>query len=1019
MQGKGFVKVLLVLLIAISILQFSYFIPTNKQERLADEYAATLTGKTAEDNSPDYKLARTNYLDSIADIPIFNVLFIKNYTYTELKQQQLGLGLDLKGGMSAFLQVDLSDFLKGLAGRNANNTDFLKALDNANEAFKSSQADYITLFANEYKKIAGENKLARLFMRNESLENITADTDDATVTRLIRQKATETVKLTFERLKQRIDKLGVAQPNVSLDPSRDLIAVEMPGIDNPERAEEFLTRSAKLEFWDVYRFNDPGIIQAFQLADKLSTNGSAPTENTLEDVKMRDSIVYNELGEIIDTIQVADIASNVNTSASTSGSLLAALSLNNGNMPQAAMGIVEKSKRRIVNEILAREDVKALFPKNAKFMWSYKSAQNPDGGFSNNYYLYLIKGQSNTDKAPLDGDVVTGATQALNPINGQVEVNLRMNANGAKKWAEMTTKAAGDGNREIAIALDNEVVSAPSVNTPITGGSSSITGDFTVDEATSFAGILEVGKLPAKTKIVQQNNVGPSLGKENISKSLDALAFGTLMLVLTMLLYYAGAGIIAILSLLLNVFFILGTLSSFGTVLTLSGIAGIVLTMGMAVDANVIIYERIKEELAIGKSIKDAIADGFRNSYSAIIDGQLTTLITAIILAYFGLGPVKGFAVVLIIGVLYSIFTAVFVSRLMIDWWIGKGKSINYWTNFSKGAFKNVNFDWIGKRKLAYIISGSLTLVGLISIFTKGFDLGADYKGGYSYNIQFAPNDNIDAENVRQTLATVFEGRPVVKQVDGKNTYNVVTSYLITESSTPGNADKVLAKLYEGVKTLTGTPITLDEFKNTSLNTGKAHIISSAQVGPTIADDLKRTSFIAGSFAILAIFFYILVRFDKWQYSVGAIVALVHDTLMILGIFSVLNGVLPFALEINQEFIAALLTVIGYSINDTVIIFDRIREYFKLNIQKPTNEILNDAINSTLSRTMMTAFTTIIVVLMLFIFGGSSIKGFSFALLIGIFVATYSSVFISAPIMADLSFSKGSFTSRKSEKKSN
>lgn len=1013
MQGKGLIKVLLGLFIAISLLQFSYFIPTNKQERLADEYAAKITGKTAQDNAPEYKLLRSNYLDSIADIPIFNVLFIKNYTYAELKQQQLGLGLDLKGGMSAFLQVDLSDFLKGLAGRNANNTEFLKAIDNANEALKSSQLDFIALFVQEYKKLAGENKLAKLFQKTEALGTITADTDDATITRLLRQKATETVKLTFERLKQRIDKLGVAQPNVSLDPNRDLIAVEMPGIDNPQRAEEFLTKSAKLEFWDVYRYSDAGIFQSFQLADKLS-GGTSVTNDSTQHVAMRDSIVFNELGEAIDTVQVKDVA-NTNTTSTSSNALLSVLSLNNGNMPMSVMGLVEKSKKRIVNELLAREDIKALFPKNAKFMWSYKPSQDVDGKMTNNYYLYLIKGLTNSDKAPLDGDVVTSASQALNPVNGQVEVSLRMNATGAKKWAEMTTKAAGDSNREIAIALDDEVVSAPSVNTPITGGSSSITGNFTVDEATDFAGILEVGKLPARTKIVQKNNIGPSLGKENISKSLNALAMGTVMVVLTMLLYYSGAGLIAILALIINVFLLLGTLSSFGTVLTLSGIAGIVLTMGMAVDANVIIYERIKEELALGKTVKQSIVDGFHHSYSAIIDGNLTTLLTAIILAYFGLGPVKGFAVVLIIGVLTSMFTAIFVSRLINDWWLSKDRNLTYWTSFSKGAFKNVNFDWIGMRKKAYIISGGLTLLGLVSIFTKGFDLGVDYNGGFSYNIQFADNTNVDAEKIRNGLESVFAAAPIVKQVDGKNTYNVITSYLVTESAVEGTSDKVLAKLHEGVKTLTGTDVSLKDFSNTELGSDKTHIVSSAQVGPTIADDLKRTSFIAGILAILGVFLYILVRFNKWQYSVGAIVALLHDSLMMLGLFSLLKGLVPFTLEIDQNFIAALLTVIGYSINDTVIIFDRIREYFTLNIQKPSSEIINDAINSTLSRTMMTSFTTIIVVLMLFMFGGASIKGFAFALLIGIFVGTYSSVFISAPIMADLS-SDLKLTSRKSLK---
>ena len=1002
MQGKGLIKMLLVLFIAISLLQFSYFIPTNKQERLADTYAANISGSSAQENSPGFKMARANYLDSISDIPIFNVLFIKNYTYAELKQQQLGLGLDLKGGMSAFLQVDLSDFLKGMAGRNAKNVEFVKAIANANEALKTSQSDYIVLFAEEYKKIAGDNKMARLFLKNEALGTITTETDDATVTKLLRQKATETVKITFERLKQRIDKLGVAQPNISLDPTRDLIAVEMPGVDNPERAEEFLTKSAKLEFWDVYRYMDPSIMQSFQLADKMSA-GSVVAEEPSQAVTMRDSVVFNELGEILDTIQVQDVSTGQVVSMG-SNSLFNALSMNTGNLPPSVMGLVEKSKKRIVDEILAREDVMAVFPKNAKFMWSYKPAQDADGRATNNYYLYLIKGLTNSDKAPLDGDVVTGASQALNPMNGQVEVTLRMNANGAKKWAEMTTKAAGDSNREIAIALDDEVVSAPSVNTPITGGSSSITGNFTVDEATDFAGILEVGKLPARTKIVQKNNVGPSLGKENIQKSLNAMILGALMVVLTMLAYYSGAGIIALLALLLNIFFVLGTLSSFGAVLTLSGIAGIVLTIGMAVDANVIIFERIKEELEIGKTLKQAIVDGFHHSYSAIIDGNLTTIITAVILAYFGLGPVKGFAVVLIIGVLSSMFTAIFITRMMIEWWLSKERSLPFWTGISRGAFKNINFDWIGSRKWAYLVSGSLVLIGLISIFTKGFDLGVDYNGGYAYNIQFADNLDIDAEKIRTDLTPVFEGTPIVKQVDGKNTYNVITSYLITESTTEGTSDKVLAKLHEGIKTITGTDITLQEFANSESGASITHITSSAQVGPTIAEDLKRSSFIAGILAIMAVFLYILIRFSKWQYSVGAIVSLLHDSLMMLGMFSLLKGIVPFSMEIDQSFIAALLTVIGYSINDTVIVFDRIREYFNLNIKKPSREIINDAINATLSRTVMTSFTTIIVVLMLFLFGGASTKGFAFALFIGIFVGTYSSIFISAPIMADLSF---------------
>lgn len=999
MQGKGLVKVFLVLIIAVCLLQFAYFIPTNNVENAADAYAEKMSGKGSDGTTTaEYKAARAGYLDSIAGSPIFSIPLVKSYTYNELKQQQLALGLDLKGGMSALLQVDLSDFLKGLAGRNANNAEFLKALANAENAQKSSQSDYITLFADEYRKLAGENKMARLFAKSESLGNLSADTDDGAVTRLIRQKATETVKLTYERLKQRIDKLGVVQPNVSLDPNRDLITVEMPGIDNPQRAEEFLTRSAKLEFWDTYRYNDGGINQAFQMADKMAGGALGASDSTAT-VAMRDSVVFDNAGAPIDTIQVKDLAASTTASTGT-GNLLSSLTLNSGNMYQTVMGIADKSKKKSITEILSRENVLALFPKGSKFMWSYKPSEDADGKLTNNYELYLIKGQTGTDDAPLSGDVVTSAAQTLNSVNGEVEVNLRMNAAGSKKWAEMTTKAANEGNREIAIALDNEVVSAPRVNGAITGGSSSITGNFSVEEAVDFAGILEVGKLPAKTKIIQKMNVGPSLGKANITKSINSLLVGFGLVIVTMLAYYAGAGVIAIISLLLNVFLIFGTLSSFGTVLTLSGIAGIVLTIGMAVDANVIIYERVKEELEAGKSLKQSISDGFYHSYSAIIDANVTTILTAMILAYFGLGPVKGFAVVLIIGVLSSLFTAIFVTRLIIDWWVGKGNDLSFWTSFSKGAFKNINIDWIGKRKYAYIFSGVIILAGLVSIFTKGFDLGVEYKGGYSYNVQFTGNDGITADKLRDGLTSVFEASPIVKQIDTDNTYNITTSYLISDTD-PETPNKVVAKLHEGISKLANSNVSLADFANNESSSDKIHVVSSSQVGPAIADDLKKSSIYAGIFALLAVFLYILLRFSKWQYSAGAIIALAHDALIVLSVFSLFKGILPFSLEIDQAFIAAILTVIGYSINDTVIVFDRIREYFTMNTTKSNDEVINNAINTTLSRTLMTSFTTIIVVLILFLFGGSSIKGFAFALLVGIGIGTYSSIFIASPILHD------------------
>ncbi len=1000
MQGKGLVKVFLVLITIVCLLQFSYFIPTNRVESDAASYAASISGSDDVLNE-SYKSARARYLDSMSSEKVFSIPLLKSYTYNELKQQQLALGLDLKGGMSTTLQVDLEDFLKSLAGRNSNNVDFMKALANTKEAMKTSQSNYITLFVNEYRTIAGDNKLAKIFSRSETLGEISTSTTDGEIERLLRTKANQTVNLTYERLKQRIDRLGVSQPNVSLDPNRDLILVEMPGIDNPERAKQFLTASAKLEFWEIYRSTDPGIMAAFQQADAKASGASPSIDSTAVEMDTIKVPAYDDLGTLLPDSTIQLVPKSQNVAGGVSGSLMSALSLNSGNLSPSVMGLVDKGKKTFVNDILNREDIKSLFPKNSKFMWSYKPAMNPDGTMTNQYDLYLIRTQAGTDAAPLDGGVITSASQNLNTINGKVEVNVRMNAVGAKKWAEITTKAAGEGNREIAIALDDEVVSAPSVNDAITGGSSSITGNYTVEEANDFASILEVGKLPAKTNIVQSTNVGPTLGKANISKSINSLLIGFLLVIITMLVYYSGGGLIAIASLLLNVFLIFGSLSSFGTVLTLSGIAGIVLTIGMAVDANVVIYERIKEELESGKDIKQAISDGFYHSYSAIIDANVTTILTAIILAYFGLGPVKGFAVVLIIGVLCSLFTAIFISRLLLDWWVGKGNSIAFWTGFSKGAFKNINIDWIGRRKIAYGISSVVIIAGMISIFTSGFDLGVDYKGGYSYSIQFAPTDNISADALRDGLTASFDATPVVKQVDAANTFNVITSYLINETS-EDTPNKVLAKLHEGVVGITKSGVSLADFTNTETSVDKVHIISSAQVGPTIADDLKKSSLYAGIFALLAIFLYILIRFSKWQYSAGAIISLAHDALIVLSVFSIGRLFLPFSLEIDQAFIAALLTVIGYSINDTVIVFDRIREFFGIHPNKSKDEVINAAINTTLSRTLMTSFTTVIVILILFLFGGASIKGFAFALLIGIVVGTYSSVFIAAPILHDL-----------------
>ena len=1016
MQGKGILKFFLILIAIVSAVQLLYFIPTNRVEKEAEAYAEKRAMQVSDESkSVERKIARAEYLDSLSSETILRIPGISSYTYSDLKNRQLGFGLDLKGGMSAVLQVNLRELLQALAGSKKNDPDFQEALERATKAQESSQSDYVTLFAEAYNEVAPDKKLGKLFQRSEALGEINLETTDGEVVRMLREKADETVDLTYKMLKERIDRLGVVQPNVSLDAARDLILVEMPGVDNAERMRQNLQASAQLEFWDTYRINDPGIAAAFQEADKRLAARSGEEITTAMDSIPRQ--IFDEDGNVVDTIMEAAPQDDL---FNTGGPLLSKMTINGaGGISYYApvMGLVDKNKKDAVLEMLNSKDIRSLFPKNAKFLYSYKPHEDYESGeLTTQYELYLIKTRPGTDAAPIEGDVITDASQQIDPTTGEPEVTLRMDARGAKAWAKMTTDAYNNGQREIGIVLDDQVVSVPGVrNGPITGGNTSISGNFDIQEAVDFANILEVGKLPASTEIIQESVVGPSLGAKNIKSSVNSLLIGFVLLLAFMVFYYGGGGIVSIIALFTNLFFIFGALSSFGTVLTLPGIAGIVLTIGMAVDANVIIFERIREELRAGKSNLAAIADGFKNSYSAIIDANVTTLLVAMVLSYFGLGPIKGFAVVLIVGVISSLLTAVLFGKMLIDGYTSKKREMSFWTSASKNLFSNLNFDWIGKRKVAYIASSIVIVAGLASIFTQGFNLGVDFQGGHSYNVQF--ETPVNSQEVRSALADVYGAEPIVKTVDTDNTFQITTSYRIDETSSEVDED-VVNKLYTGLQTLTGSSVTEEEFKNSSLEEGM-HIVSSSKVGPTIADDITKSSYYAGIFALLLIFLYIFLRFNKWQYSLGAVAALFHDSLIVLGLFSLLKDVMPFSLEIDQAFIAAILTVIGYSINDTVVVFDRIREYMGIYTNKAKDEVLNLALNSTFSRTIITSLTTLIVVSILLIFGGSSIKGFAFALLIGIIVGTYSSIFVATPIVRDLSDdlkSAASSTPKTSEK---
>ncbi|MEL7021376.1 MAG: protein translocase subunit SecD, partial [Bacteroidota bacterium] len=733
--------------------------------------------------------------------------------------------------------------------------------------------------------------------------------------------------------------------NVSLDASRDLIVVELPGIDNPERARTFLKAAANLEFWNVYRNSDAGIFQGFFDANEQLRKlvGGAETL-TQEILRVDTTYVVDADGNDTDEVAKLDTIYD-NSQLGQQGPLFDVFTLNQGSYSAAVMGTALKNQRNSILSYLEKPEIKRLFPQDVVFRWSkdpipLRNVDETNPIAENTYQLYAIKKQPNTENAPLTGERVVSASSNPDPQTNEVAISLKMDQEGAQKWGRMTTRAAQDNNREIAIVLDNEVVSAPRVINPITSGDSQITGDFSIQEGEDLAAVLEIGKLPAELNIIQESLVGPSLGAKNIQSSIMSLAIGFALLLGFMIFYYAGGGIVSIIALLLNLFFIFGALASYGTVLTLPGIAGILLTIGMAVDASVIIYERIREELRDGKSMLVAIQDGFSNSYSAIVDANVTTLLVAFVLNYFGLGPIKGFAVVLIIGVISSLFTAVLVGRLLIDYWTKtKGNDMKFSTGFSEGAFSNLKTDWLSKRKIAYGISLAIIGLGVVSMVVRGFDLGVDFKGGYSYNVTF--EEAATAEQIRTTLTDVFGSEPTVKAVDTENTYNIVTDYLVDQTG-DDTANEVMAKLHEGVVKATGSNVTLEQFRDTE-HTG-THVVSSSKVGPTIADDIQTSALYSAVVALLLIFLYIAVRFEKWQYSAGAVAALFHDVAIVLSIFSILHGFVPFGLEIDQTFIAAILTVIGYSINDTVVVFDRIREFLNMYVKKGKEEVINMAI---------------------------------------------------------------------------
>ncbi len=993
MQSKGAIRFVAILLMLASLWQLSFTLVTNRQEKKAERYAEAKAeaamqtaafGKIAEGDRAFYldsikKDENRRYIDSISSEKIYF-----GYTYKDVKSKAINLGLDLKGGMNVMLQVQLKDLVKALAGGNEA-PEFTNALALAQERSVNSRQDFITLIAEAWEETSNGMPLAQIFGTYEMRDKIGPESTNAEVIEVIRGESESAISNSFNVLRNRIDRFGVTQPNIQKLGNSGRILVELPGVKEPERVRKLLQGTASLEFWATY---DNAEIEAY-LAEANATlatllTGADDVVAEAETAAEGEDLLAEELKQAENDAAAEDAYRKQNP--------LFSVLQPSGARGYACIGYAHYADTATVNKYLAMPQVKQLFPPEFKPMWTVKaSAMDPN---QNIFELVAIKASSRDGKAPLDGGSVTDARVAYGNTGGSPSVSMSMNAEGANVWARMTKDNIG---KQIAIVLDGMVYSYPTVNSEITGGSSEISGNFTLEEAEDLSNVLKSGKLPAPATIIQEQVVGPSLGAESINAGLISFIIAFVLVLLYMVFFYQGAGLVADIALLCNVVLLFGTLVSFGAVLTLPGIAGLVLTLGMAVDANVIIYERVKEELRAGKGLSKAIADGYKNAYSAIIDGQFTTFLTGLVLFAFGSGPVQGFATTLIIGIITSGLTSVFITRIIFDDRVEKGKNISFDNKLTRNFLQNTKVDFLGKKKIAYIVSGALILISIVSIFTKGFTYGVDFTGGRTYVVRF--DQPVTAEAVRAAAIAEFDGAVEVKQFGGESQMKITTQYLVENESTEADAE-VEAKLFNSLKGFFATELTFAEFTSTLDNPNG--IISSDKVGPTIANDITRNAIIAVMIALFVIFAYIAVRFKGWTWGLGGVTGLAHTALIVIGFFSLFSGILPFSLDIDQTFIAAILTIIGYAINDTVVIFDRIREYKELHPKADFRQNVNEALNSTLSRTMNTSLTTLVTMLAIAIFGGEVIRGLAVALILGIVIGTYASIFIATPIMFDV-----------------
>ena len=984
MQNKGLIKLFAILFGLVSLYQLSFTYFASKVEKDAANYAT----KMVPTNDAREKAAfERKYLDSVSNQEVVN-LEVTKYTYDDIKEKEMNLGLDLKGGVNAILQVSVKEVLKGLSNDSKNEV-FNNALNAADQRLKSSNDTYLDLFFEEFESIAGTTKLSdpSIFGTKSLRDKIKFDEANEVVKEVLQTEINSSINTAFDVLRSRIDKFGVTQPNIQRIGNSGRIQIELPGAKDIDRVTKLITSKAELQFWEVY--------SNAEVQNYFFSANAKVAELLKVDIVEEETAVDDAADDLDDILGASKDSTKV-----VQKDLFTYLFPNVAKNQQQLSSLVAQAKvldTAQVNKLLNLKQVTDLLPttlKHVKFLWDYKPSKSEDG--TELIALYAIKSNKN-DKAPIEGDVILDASQEFSQLN-KPEVSMTMNSYGAKLWEKMTTENAG---KFVAVVLDDYVYTAPSVNQPITGGRTSISGGLmTVSEAKDIATVLKAGKLPATARIIEAEVVGPSLGKEAIDSSFLSFGLAILLVLLWMTLYYGKAGLYADIALAVNILFIFGILASFNAVLTLPGIAGIILTIGMSVDANVIIFERIKEGLFKKKGLKQSVEEGFsvKGALSAIIDANITTLLTGIILYVFGTGPIKGFALTLMIGIGTSLFTAVFITRLLIDGAIRKGSKLTFNTSISKGWFQNLNIEFLRKRKLAYFISGAIIVAGIASIFSIGLKQGVDFKGGRSFTVRF--DKSMNATEVAETLKDAFGTAPEVKTYGLDNQLKITTVYRIDEEG-PTVDEEVQNALFTGLKPYIGTT-SYSDFKPGFEKAKNANgIMSYRKVDPTIADDIKTSALWAVFGSLFIVFLYILLRFRKVSYSIGAVVAVFHDVLIVLGVFSITYNFMPFDMEIGQSFIAAILTVVGYSLNDTVVIFDRIREFAGINTTWKYSQVVDKALSSTLGRTINTSLTTLLVMIVIFLFGGDSIKGFMFALIVGVAVGTYSSLFVATPIMYD------------------